>query len=234
MVQDRLEPQRVERMTTAFDAQAHVSIGSLCVGCSLLVGVMGAGVVLMPGGRLIGPAGVSDPVTEAVEGLQYTLGEGPAVDASRDGVPVLVADLARDGRERWPEFADAAVRAGVSAVFGLPLLIESVCIGGLDLYHDHPGALTDDQLADARAVAHVATRTVLGWQEAAEAGALAWQLEEFPVHRAEVHQASGMVAVQSGVSVDDAKDVLRAYAFAENRAIRDVARDVVAGLLLLR
>jgi GAF domain/ANTAR domain len=230
---ERLEPQRVERMSTEFDVQAHASIGSLCVGCSVLVGVMGAAVVLMPGGRLIGPAGVSDPVTEAVEELQYTMGEGPAVDACRDHDPVLVADLADRGRDRWPEFAGAALAAGVRGVFGFPLLFESVCIGCLDLYHDHSGSLSDEQLADARAVAHVATRTVLGWQEAAEVGALAWQLEEFPVHRAEVHQATGIVSVHADVSVDDAQALLRAYAFAENRPISEVAREVVAGQLRL-
>jgi hypothetical protein len=220
-------------MSSAFATAGQASIGSLCIESSVLLRVMGAGVVLMPGGQMIGPAGVSDPVTEAVEEAQYTLGEGPAVDACRAGGPVLVDDLVESGPDHWPNFTAAAVCAGVRAVFGLPLLIESVCIGSLDLYHDRAGALSEDQLADALAVARVATRTVLGWQEAAEAGVLAWQLEEFPVHRAEVHQATGMLSVHADVSIDDAQALLRAYAFAENLPISDVARDVVAGTLRL-
>ncbi|HEX9506362.1 MAG TPA: GAF and ANTAR domain-containing protein, partial [Acidimicrobiia bacterium] len=214
MAHDGLEPTQEQRLSSAFATAGQASIGSLCIGCSVLVGVMGAGVVLMPGGQMIGPAGVSDPVTEAVEEAQYTLGEGPAVDVCRAGSPVLVDDLVENGPDHWPQFTAAAARAGVRAVFGLPLLIESVCIGSLDLYHDQPGPLSEDQLADALAVAQAATRTVLGWQEAAEAGALAWQLEEFPAHRAEVHQATGMVSVHADVGVDDAQALLRAYAFA--------------------
>ena len=47
-------------------------------------------------------------------------------------------------------------------------------------------------------------------------------------HRAEVHQATGMVSVQLGVSAAEALARMRAYAFVHNRLLIDVARDVVA------
>ncbi|MGZ4555887.1 MAG: ANTAR domain-containing protein, partial [Mycobacteriaceae bacterium] len=47
--------------------------------------------------------------------------------------------------------------------------------------------------------------------------------------RREVHQATGMVAVQVGVPIPEALARLRAAAFASQRPILDVARDVVAG-----
>ena len=43
-----------------------------------------------------------------------------------------------------------------------------------------------------------------------------------------VHQASGMVSAQLGVSVGEALVRLRAYAFGNDRPLTDVARDVVA------
>jgi len=43
-----------------------------------------------------------------------------------------------------------------------------------------------------------------------------------------VHQASGMVAVQLGVSIGQALIRLRAFAFADNRPLGAVADDVVA------
>jgi AmiR/NasT family two-component response regulator len=43
-----------------------------------------------------------------------------------------------------------------------------------------------------------------------------------------VHNAAGIVSVQLGVSVTEALVRLRAYAFSENRLVRDVAEDVVA------
>jgi hypothetical protein len=119
----------------------------------------------------------------------------------------------------------------VRAAFGFPLLVGTICVGALDLYHDEPGDLNADQFADAEVVAHVATRTVLGWQAVAEANTLAWQLEQVPLHRAAVHQAAGMVSVQARVSVDDAMALIRAYAFAEGQAVGTIAADVVAGSL---
>ena len=148
--------------------------------------------------------------------------------------PVLVPDLAGAGGIRWPGFREGALAEGIQAVFGFPLLVGAVCIGALNLYNDQSGALTDDQVADAVVVAHVAGRTVMGWQSIAGPGSLAWQLEHVPAHRAVVHQATGMVSVQAGVTVEDALVLLRAYAFAEDRPIGVVAADVVAGRLPFR
>ena len=58
-------------------------------------------------------------------------------------------------------------------------------------------------------------------------GALATELEEGADFRFVVHQASGMVAVQLGVSVGEALLRLRAYAFANDRLLAEVAEDVV-------
>lgn len=228
-----LEPARVARMTAALAIGEEDPKHSLCVAAAAAVGVAGAGVILMSGGRALGSVCVSSPMTEAAEEAQYTLGEGPCVDAFRTKEPVLEPDLADPESTRWPGFREAAQAAGVKAVFGFPLLIESVCFGALNLYHDRAGALSDDQFADALAVAHVASRTVLGWQSVAGPGSLAWQLEHVPMHRAAVHQASGMVSVQAAVSVRDAVIMLRAYAFAEDRPISEVATDVVGGILRL-
>jgi ANTAR domain/GAF domain len=50
--------------------------------------------------------------------------------------------------------------------------------------------------------------------------------------RAEVHQATGMILAQLGVSAEDAFVRLRAHAFATRRPLADVARDVVARRLV--
>jgi hypothetical protein len=142
-----------------------------------------------------------------------------------------VPDLAGAGGVRWPGFRELAIAEGVRAVFGFPLLVGPACIGALNLYSQRSGMLTDDQVADAAAVAHVAGRTVLSWQSVAGEGSLAWQLEHVPAHRAVVHQATGRISVQAAVSIDDALVLLRAYAFAESRAVGDVAEDVVTGRL---
>ncbi len=123
----------------------------------------------------------------------------------------------------WPPAYDAA--------FGFPLLVDWVCIGALNLYHHEAGALTETQVRDAEVVAALATRTLMAWQADAPPGTVAWQLEQVPNHRMQVHQATGRISVQSGILVADALVLLRAYAFSTDRPIGDVAADVAAGTL---
>ena len=137
------------------------------------------------------------------------------------------------GASRFSAFRRGTLAAGVHAAFGFPLLVERICIGALNLYHDQSGALSDDQIADALVVAQFASRSVLAWQADAPSGTVAWQLEAAPNHRVEVHQATGRISVQVGVSLDDALVLLRAYAFSHDRPIGDVAAEVAAGRLRL-
>ncbi|MET0628552.1 MAG: GAF and ANTAR domain-containing protein [Acidimicrobiia bacterium] len=227
------DPARLTRVTRGLAVDAPDPARSLCSASADMLGVAGAGLVLMTRARALGNVCVSDPWTEAVEDVQYALGEGPCVDAVRSCAPVLVPDLEELAVSRWSVFRISALEAGVRAAFGFPLLMGNICIGALDLYHDETGALSAEQFADAEAVAHVATRTVLAWQAVAGADDLPWQLEQVPVHRAAVHQATGMVSVQAMVSVDDALALLRAYAFVDGRGLGSVAADVVAGRLRL-
>ena len=224
-----VDPARVARVVAALAVGERDSRTTLCAASANVVRVSGAGVVLMSQGRQLGSVCVSDAVTEAVEDAQYLLGEGPCVDAWRTKRPVLEPDLTGVGASRWPGFREEATAAGVRAAFGFPLLVESVCIGALNLYHDRVGDLTAEQVRDAETVAYVTARSVLAWQMTAGSGNVAWQLEQVPAHRAVVHQATGRVSIQVATSLDDALSLLRAYAFAEGLPIRDVATDVVAG-----
>jgi hypothetical protein len=63
----------------------------------------------------------SNKVSRLIEELQYTLGEGPCVDAYRQDRVVAEPDLADPVRRRWLAFTAPAVQAGARAVFGFPL-----------------------------------------------------------------------------------------------------------------
>lgn len=225
-----LDPQRVARLTDAVRGAGRDQ-GSLCVASAGLAQVDGAGVILIMRGRALGVVCCSDVVTEAVEEVQYTLGEGPCIDAFTSRQPVLVPDLGEASGSRWPGFRDGALAAGVHGAFGFPVMVGSVCIGALNLYQHQPGMLSDEQLADAVVLAHLAGQTVMSWQSVAGEGSLARELEHLPANRATVHQASGMISVQASTSVGDAVALLRAYAFSNNRPVTDVASDVVRGAL---
>jgi GAF domain len=194
----------------------------------VLTGVSGAGIMLLSGDVAHGSLCTTDPTSALIEQVQYTLGEGPCVDAHRQGRPVLEPDLARAGSGRWAAFAEPVVAAGVGAVFGFPLRVGAVRLGALNLYRDRPGDLTVEQHADALVLADVSAEAVLVLQARAPAGTLADELARSADFHAVVHQAAGMVAVQLGVGVADALVRLRAHAFADGRAVQEVADDVVA------
>lgn len=228
-----MEPEGLARIALAMGAPGADPTRSLCAAAAEVIGVHSAGVVLMSSGLVLGRLCASDPGIEGIEDLEYTLGQGPCVDAFRSTLPVMVADLATMDASRWPEFSHGALAVGMQAAFGFPLKIGSVCIGALNLYNQEIGPLSGEQFANAVAVALVTARLVLSWQADTMPGQLAWQLEVVPSHLAVVHQAAGRVSVQARVSVEDAQVLLRAYAFAENRPITDVARDIAEQRLRL-
>jgi Zn-dependent M28 family amino/carboxypeptidase len=73
----------------------------LCEVSADIVGVSGAGIMLMAGNIPQGSFCASNPVSDLVEELQFTLGEGPCVDAYQQDRPVLEADLADPTERRW-------------------------------------------------------------------------------------------------------------------------------------
>ncbi len=187
----------------------------------------GAGIMLMAGDVPRGSVCTTDDVSDLIEQLQYTLGEGPCVDAYNQDRPVLEPDLADPRTARWAAFSGPVVAADVRAVFGFPLRVGAVRLGALNLYCDRPGPLTDEQHADALVMADVAAEAVLVLQDEAPPGRLAVELEASADFHYVVHQASGMVAAQLDVSVGQAIVRLRGHAFANDRPLTDVARDVV-------
>jgi hypothetical protein len=206
-----------------------VGVEHVCAAAMSAAGVDHAAVTVTWSASLRETMHASDGVAAEVEELTLTFGEGPAVDACTGG-PALVADLtAPDCLARWPVFAPAAVHVGVRAVFALPLQVGGIRLGVLDLYRAGPGDLDREQLADALVLADTACALLLDAPARHDRPRLdgGGPEQAGPPHP-EVHQATGMITVQLGVSVAVALVRLRAYAYAHDRRLRDVARDVVA------
>jgi hypothetical protein len=168
----------------------------------------------------------TDATAELLEELQFSLGEGACVEAAVTGRPVLVADMHHSTQvSRWPTFAAAVVeQSDVGALFAVPFQWGAINLGVLDLYRTAPGSLSDAELRDAISAADMAALMFLGMRT--DSGDGEW-LDHSVYGRAEIHQATGMVLAQLGVSATDALARMRAYAFVEQRLLSDVAHDVV-------
>ncbi len=173
----------------------------------------------------------TDGTSVGLDNLQFTLGEGPSQDAGASGELVLEPDLAAVPVQRWPVFTPAALELGVRAVFAVPLQIGAIRIGVLLAHRDEPGPLAGRTLADLLAFAQAATDALLG--SAIGASEPRWLADQPPGYRAEVHQATGMISAQLGVGQAEALVRMRAYAFSHQRAVAEVAADVVGRRLRL-
>lgn len=173
------------------------------------------------------------PWSRELEDLQFVLGEGPCLDAYATRRPVLEPDLGQQGMRRWPGYASAAQGHGAKAVFAFPLQIGAARSGALDIYRDHPGSLTREAVAQASSFADVAMGLLLDAQADSGRTPTSSELDDALAHRLEVYQAQGMLKVDLGVGLDEALARLRAHAYATDRPVSDVARDIVAGILTL-
>jgi ANTAR domain len=201
--------------------------GEICRACVEGLDIDGAAISLLTADPLRETVFASDATADLLEDLQFSLGEGACIDAALSRRPVLVADMNDPVQtDRWPVYAAAVVeQAGVRAVFALPLQWGAIDVGVLDLYRRTPGLLSATQMRDALNAADAATLILLGLRSG-PGDEQSW--DRSWGNRAEIHQATGMVVAQLGISAADALARLRAHAFAEQRLLGEVARDVVA------
>lgn len=165
----------------------------------------------------------SDTTGIAFEDLQYTLGEGPSIDAARTAQPVTVADMRTVPQSRWPALLATVSQAPVPlAVHAAPLQLGESPLGVLTGHRAAPGTPTRLQktqfLALAQSLATLVT-TPEGIDELLT--------DTDSLYRSLVHQAEGVLAARLGIPLDRAQDRLRAHAFAHSSPLLDVARAVL-------
>jgi hypothetical protein len=230
---------RIWKLVSAQAARrrSRASIADVCAAAASL-DVSGAWVTASGGTNPGQAMCATDVVSESLAEVQITLGEGPCHDAAVSGAPVLAANLADGTGHRWSAFAEAAVRAGAAAVFAFPLRIGAIRVGVLGLYRVREGPLDIFQLGSALILADIATVLLVDAEvrpadnpqpDAPRAG----QSPDLASHQAEIAQATGMLTEQLGVGIAEAFARLRAYAYAQDRRLSDIAHDIVTRRLRL-
>lgn len=207
----------------------------LCVDAA---GVDGAAVAVIGGSPLVRDLLYStDAVATRLDELQFTIGEGPCLEAYRTGDARPVPDLTdRTSTVRWPTFAAAVLEElSVSAVFAYPLTVDTAPVGALELYRAGPGPLTVEQHTTVETVAamlgpaliaeSVDVHRIGGSTGAELPGALPARATRFS--REDVHTAIGLLAARLTIPIDDAAALLRGYAYAESASVTDVAHRIV-------
>ena len=204
----------------------------LCRACLPVLGVDAAAVSLIDDGESRGTFGASDAAARLLDALQFTAGEGPCLEAALTMTPVLVPDLHAQDEPRWPAFKDAAERAGVRAVFAMPVRVGTIGLGALDLFRSVSGPLSTTQESDALLFAEAAAQILLDLIDDADPASKAEPLDQWEqmasLSRIEVYQATGMIMAQLDLSPTAALIRLRAHAFVNELTATEVAELVIS------
>ncbi|WP_350278476.1 GAF and ANTAR domain-containing protein [Kribbella sp. HUAS MG21] len=170
----------------------------------------------------------SDARASVADEYQYSLGEGPCLEALQQGVVVDVADYSSE--RRWPRYGDLAREAGVKASIALPLIVDGRSIGAMNLYgYDRPDTFSAADRERAAAYAEQASTTLAFAAGAVRQSQLSEQLEQALASRSVIDQALGLLMGQQRCDARTAFQLLRKHSQNNNRKLRDVA-----GALIVR
>ena len=174
----------------------------------------------------------SGPLAARLDTLQFELGEGPGWEVRATRSIVLCPDLSRSTDSSWPVFLGAARELGIESLFSFPMLIGAALVGVVDL-HCISARVPDPEFVRratsmAARVASVAVQRALHSAEDHRSHESAMA----PALRREVHQATGMIISQLGVSATEAFARLQGHAFTTGTTIHGIAHDVVTGNLV--
>ncbi|WP_404199137.1 GAF and ANTAR domain-containing protein [Streptomyces tauricus] len=200
--------------------------------CAHVLGVDGVAVSLGTNGTLPELMWSTAGRSALLEDAQFTLGEGPGLDAHRHRTLIVLPDLERGDTHRWPAFLPEAGRLGVRALFCLPLHVGGESLGVLTAQRSEPAPMDSVQMDDAFVLSAAITAALMrhdSWRDlfaGAEPQAV-W-------HRAAVHQATGIISVQAGVSLTEAMVMLRSHAYRTEEPLLKTADAVVARRLHFR
>jgi ANTAR domain/GAF domain len=166
----------------------------------------------------------------ALDDQQYASGRGPCIEAAVQRTPLRA--IIDEELPRWPEFAEAAQRAGIGASLSVPLLIAGVdseqeLVGSLNIY-SHAVAAFDPFDVELMRLYSVAAGQAISnsnrWQKCRET---VTQLETALLSRSDIDMAKGALMALHGCDPAGAFAKLKDESQRRNIKLRDVARELL-------
>ncbi|MGW0903190.1 ANTAR domain-containing protein [Streptomyces sp. NPDC002853] len=193
------------------------------VACAQALGLGGIAVSL--GQELVW---FSDETSARLEDLQFILGQGPGLLFQDETEVRELPDLGQLLARQWPQYAAEAEELGIMALFVWPVHIGAVPAGTMTGYRRTPGPLTTQHSTQGQLVADALAQHVLNhWPAGSIAGSDPGHAGTADLHRAEVHQATGVLSEKLGVSLAEALDRLRAEAYTSGLPLAAAAQAII-------
>ena len=227
------DPQRLDREYHDGTVQSTLAelVSALVRGAGIeemLTKLTSASVALVPGaefakislignGHLRSIAATSESIA-LLDCAQQAAGQGPCLDAVHTQNPIRCSDLRTD--VRWPQFARAAMTAGVHCVLSCPLDMPGGSGATLTLFGSQPGAFRRGSAAIAAMLAdHAAIALFTAEHERQFRAALAT--------RDIIGQAKGLLMERFGVDSARAFAMLKQISQETNTPVRQLAARLV-------
>jgi hypothetical protein len=151
--------------------------------------------------------------------MQRRFRQGPCLDAAVGHSVILCNDLGKDSR--WPQFAKAAIAAGVHAMLSFQLYTHNSRMGALNLFGLTPDVFTlEAEALGAMLATHIANAFIAVDKEL--------QFKSALNSRDVIGQAKGMIMERFGVDAVQAFDLLTNLSQQSNTRLVEVAAEVVA------
>ena len=170
----------------------------------------------------------SDGRASQVDEIQYSNGDGPCLQSARTQEVVEVPDFAAE--KRWEDFPIRAMAHGIQSSLSMPLAVERVGVGALNLYAAHAAVMGDAELRQARAFADEAGRALALAIRLSDQAQMTRDLQAALASRAVIDQAIGIIMAQNRCSSETAFSILRNASHHRNIKLREVASGLVAAI----
>jgi GAF domain-containing protein len=195
--------------------------------CIAIFDVQAGGLMLADADGQLQLVASTSEKADLVEIMQLNAGQGPCVECFETGKPVAVADIERSD-SKWPDFRAEALKQGFHSIYATPLRLRGQTIGTLNLLSTSVGDLNERDALAAQALSDVATIGILQERLVKERGIVADQLQRALDSRVLIEQAKGVLSESVSTNVDEAFQVMRAYARNNNLRLHDVAEGIVS------
>jgi transcriptional regulator with GAF, ATPase, and Fis domain len=199
---------------------------TLVEACHDVLDIAAAGILLADENGELQVVASTSEASRLVELMQLGAHAGPCIECYRTGKVVSIPSIEQTPSE-WKAFRESAAANGFSATDAVPLRLRSSTIGALNLMRTEPGPQDGFDLTAARAFADVATIGILHERTLRESELLGRQLQQALQSRVMIEQAKGVVSHTNGASIDEAFELIRAYARRHQAPLSEVAAQLV-------
>lgn len=170
----------------------------------------------------------SSPEAQAMDEIQYAMGDGPCMTASREQTVVHIPDL--ESHTLWPQYVKTVLGHGVRSILAVPFRLDGDTRAALNFYSHRPGRFDQQAVELAHDfVNQTSTALQLAVRFAHHSEAAA-NLRAALESRTSIDVAVGIIMAQNRCSQDEAFQILKSASNARNIKLQEVASAMVEAL----